>query len=106
MPSYVMGLKNETEFDRKLRKEKRPGPSNYNPFRTSLTNIGYTMQARNDPDEILYKNLTQDMRDSVQSLKISPGPADYKPMRSSFDHSETASQTGFTHGGELAKNLT
>jgi len=46
------------------------------------------------------------MRDSVQSLKISPGPADYKPMRSSFDHSETASQTGFTHGGELAKNLT
>lgn len=52
------------------------------------------------------------MRDSVQSLKISPGPADYK-VRSSFDYtntlnSETASQTGLTHGpgGELAKNLT
>ena len=37
-------------------------------------------------------------------MKVSPGPADYK-MRSSFDHSETASQTGFTQGGELAKNL-
>jgi hypothetical protein len=44
MPSYVMGLKNETDFERKLRQQgMRPGPANYNPFRTSLTNIGYTM---------------------------------------------------------------
>lgn len=43
MPSYVIGLKNESDFERNLRREMRPGPANYNPFRTSLTNIGYTM---------------------------------------------------------------
>ena len=49
-PSYRMSLKTESDFERLLRKEcqARPGPANYEPFRTSLTNISYSMCGKND----------------------------------------------------------
>ena len=57
-------MKTESDFDRMLRKEceKRPGPSNYDPFRTSLTNISYSMCGKNEKNEIHAKNLTSKMR--------------------------------------------
>jgi len=59
-----MSMKTESDFDRMLRKEceKRPGPSNYDPFRTSLTNISYSMCGKNEKNEIHAKNLTSKMR--------------------------------------------
>ena len=47
-PAFQVGLKTETDFQKFLRKEKRPGPANYDPFSTSLSKIGYTMGSKND----------------------------------------------------------
>jgi len=76
-PSYRISIKTESEFEKFLRKEERPGPASYNPFRTSISNIKYTMPCKNDRDEILSRNLTKKMRKSIASLRMRPGPADY-----------------------------
>lgn len=87
-PEITIGLKTETEFEKLLRKEKsnQPGPANYDTFRTSLSNISYTMAGKNDKDEIK-QNMTQLMRSSIDSFNKFPGPADYNTLRGSFDHS-------------------
>ena len=43
MPSFRMSLKTESLFDKKLRKDNFPGPANYNPYKTSLSNIKYSI---------------------------------------------------------------
>ena len=48
VPSYHVALKTESQFDKFLRKEKRPGPAEYDPFRSSLSKIAYTMRSKND----------------------------------------------------------
>tara|TARA_B110000285_G_C15085762_1_gene596147 strand:- start:1185 stop:1472 length:288 start_codon:yes stop_codon:yes gene_type:complete len=53
-PRITIGLKTETDFEKLLRKEKRkqPGPGKYDAYRSSLSNISYTMAGKNDKDEI------------------------------------------------------
>lgn len=81
-------MRTESDFERLLRKEKvkQPGPGKYDPFRSSLTNISYTMAGKNDKEEIK-NNMTSLMRSSIDSFNLKPGPADYNPMKSSFDNS-------------------
>ena len=81
-PSYRMGTKTDSEFERILKKEcaTRPGPANYTPFRSSLTNVSYSIGGRNSKEEIHTKHLTNKMRDSVEALNKRPGPGDYNPI--------------------------
>lgn len=81
-PSYKMGEKTHSEFERILRREceTRPGPANYTPFRSSLTNISYSMCGKNSKEEIHNKMLTNRMRDSIDALNRQPGPGDYNPI--------------------------
>jgi hypothetical protein len=69
-PSYRMSLKTESDFEKILRKEcsSRPGPGNYDPFRTSLTNISYSICGKNSKEEIHTKNLTKKMRQSIDAV--------------------------------------
>lgn len=87
-PRITIGLKTETDFEKLLRKEKRkqPGPGKYDAYRSSLSNISYTMGGKNDKDEIK-QNMTTLMRSSIDSFNKMPGPADYNTLRGSFDHS-------------------
>jgi len=86
----TIGLKTETDFEKLLRKEKQnqPGPGKYDAYRSSLSNISYTMAGKNDKDEIK-QNMTQLMRSSIDSFNQMPGPADYNTLQAtgSFDHS-------------------
>jgi len=65
-----MGMKTDSDFEKILRKEceNRPGPANYTPFMTSLTNISYSMCGKNSKEEIHTKNLTNRMRDSIDAI--------------------------------------
>jgi len=42
------------------------------------------MAGKNDKEEIK-NNMTNLMRSSIDSFNLKPGPADYHPVRSSFD---------------------
>ena len=51
-PTYQMGEKLESKFDKALRLYPNPSPAHYEAFRTSLSNISYTMPSKNDNAEI------------------------------------------------------
>ena len=88
-----MSLKTESEFETMLRKEceNRPGPGNYDPFRTSLTNISYSICGKNSKEEIHTKNLTKKMRQSIDAVNKKPGPGEYTILQHSFDSSDSLS---------------
>ena len=64
-PSYRMRLKTETMLERKLRKDRNPGPGAYDPFRTSITSIACSMGRKHDNEEVLSKRLSVVMRESL-----------------------------------------
>ena len=85
MPAYHMRIKTEQIFDQKLRKNQNPGPGAYNSFKTSLSNVSFTMLGKNNKEDILNKNMTIKMKKSLVSLRESPGPHEYNCTTSSFD---------------------
>ncbi len=87
-----MSQKTETQFERHLRKELRPGPSTYDPFKTSLSNIRFTMSSKNEVEEIINQTMTEQMRQSLRSLKRRPGPGEYNTLRSSFGQKDSVGQ--------------
>lgn len=103
-PKYKIRESLESELHRSLRKDQKPSPASYNPFSTSISNIRYTMQSRNDKDEIFQRNLTQKMRNSLNLARTRPGPGEYL-LRSSIE-----SHTNSIHSGNgslvLGKQIT
>jgi hypothetical protein len=60
-------------------------PGAYDSFKTSLSNVSFTMLGKNNIEDIRNRNMTIKMKESIASLKESPGPHEYIITRSSYD---------------------
>ena len=84
-PQFKMGQRTSSDLEKILKtKASLPGPSNYQPFNTSLSNIGYTMAGQNLP-KVSTRHMTSKMRQSLESFHINPGPGEYTMTKGSFD---------------------
>lgn len=64
---------------------EKPGPGRYEPFKTSISKMGFTMSSSSrHSDQTLKLNNSSFNREALQKYRISPGPADYRNMISSF----------------------
>lgn len=64
---------------------EKPGPGRYDPFKTSITKIGYTMSSSSrNSDQTMKLNGSTFNREALLKYRMSPGPADYRNMISSF----------------------
>lgn len=62
MPAYHMRIKTEQFFDQMVRKNKNPGPGAYNSYKTSLSNVSFTMLGKNNKDDLKNLNMTIKMK--------------------------------------------
>jgi len=51
-PTYHIGQQLESKFDKSLRLYPNPSPAHYDAFKTSISNIKYSMPSKNDKIEI------------------------------------------------------
>jgi hypothetical protein len=80
-----MQARKETSIQESCRLNKKPGPGRYEPYRTSLSNIGFTMSSSSrNSDQTMKLNNSSFNREQVLKYRKSPGPADYNSMISSF----------------------
>jgi hypothetical protein len=57
-PSYMMSKRTMSDIDRLMKNQSaQPGPGNYEPFKTTLSGISYTMASKNNNLESA-KNMT------------------------------------------------
>ena len=84
-PSYRIQARRETSIQADCRLKDQPGPGRYEPFKTSISKIGYTMSSSSRNSDLTIKlNNSSFNREQLLKYRKSPGPADYRNMISSF----------------------